>query len=256
MLGYFYLGVIMNTIYLITNLLNSKKYVGYTSFDLKDRIARHLSDAKRGSKFLIHKAIRKYGWDNFKAEEIYMSRDEDHTRKFMEPFFVTEYRAFGQYGYNMTPGGDAHGTPTRERISAAKKGKPQPWALGNKTRSNYIWITDGSETKSILKTAPIPDGFRRGRINTPSKRLKKTIRPTFSTGYKKSTKSRKPMSENHKQKAMLQLQSGKNTIWINNGTINKRIPQESQVPEGFFKGRVCLQQAQMTRIFSKAQNTA
>lgn len=36
---------------------------------------------------------------------------------------------------------------------------------GGDTVSNKMWITDGSTSKYILKTEPIPNGWRRGRSN-------------------------------------------------------------------------------------------
>lgn len=57
-------------IYLITNKLNNKKYVG-KSKSIYDRWEQHCdSSLKRESNTYIHKAIRKYKPENFKIEII------------------------------------------------------------------------------------------------------------------------------------------------------------------------------------------
>lgn len=71
----------MYSIYLITNKVNSKKYIGFTSRKLQARWKQHISSSKNNSKFLIHKAIRKYGISNFEIEIIYQSLNYDHTLK-------------------------------------------------------------------------------------------------------------------------------------------------------------------------------
>lgn len=50
-------------IYLITNLINGKQYVGQTIYTAEQRFKQHL----RGDLY-IDKAIRKYGVENFKLE--------------------------------------------------------------------------------------------------------------------------------------------------------------------------------------------
>lgn len=57
-------------VYCITNLVNGKKYVGITRFNVKARLAQHVYKSKNNPKTLLHKAIAKYGSDNFIVEEI------------------------------------------------------------------------------------------------------------------------------------------------------------------------------------------
>ena len=55
----------MNEVYLITNRVNGKRYVGITSRGYQERFKEHIHDALNGSKTILHNAIRKYGQDNF-----------------------------------------------------------------------------------------------------------------------------------------------------------------------------------------------
>ena len=95
----------MSYIYKATNIVNDKKYIGYTK-NFRERKNRHKDSAlKRNSPFAFHQAIRKYGWDNFKWEVIYESWDVEHCLTVMEPHFIIEYDTFGENGYNMDNGG-------------------------------------------------------------------------------------------------------------------------------------------------------
>ena len=94
----------MDIIYKITSP-SKKVYIGRTS-DLSRRITEHKSTAKKGGKWSLHKAIRKYGWDNMVVEEIAkVVPDESQT---IEEAFIILYDSV-RSGYNDTyigAGGD------------------------------------------------------------------------------------------------------------------------------------------------------
>lgn len=52
-------------IYKIKNKINNRCYVGITSESINKRFNNHKRKARHGSKTNLHKAIRKYGEDNF-----------------------------------------------------------------------------------------------------------------------------------------------------------------------------------------------
>jgi hypothetical protein len=52
----------------------------------------------------FHKAIRKYGWDNFIWDAIYQSLEYEHTLEVMESHFIAEHDSI-KNGYNMIDGG-------------------------------------------------------------------------------------------------------------------------------------------------------
>lgn len=92
---------------------------------------------------LFHKAIRKYGKDNFIFEIVYQSTDKDHTLCFMESYFINEYKShYSQNGYNMTLGGEAlmlgrkFSDEHRQKISLANKGKHGPGRKWSKEAKN------------------------------------------------------------------------------------------------------------------------
>lgn len=90
-------------IYLITNKVNGKKYVGQ-SIDIEERWKSHIWESKK-SEYIIHRAMRKYGIDNFDfsiLEEC--SVDKLNER---EIYWISELDTYNN-GYNMTIGGEGH----------------------------------------------------------------------------------------------------------------------------------------------------
>ena len=65
-----------SVIYLIRNRLNGKSYVGQTVKTLQARWAEHIRDARKGSPFLFHRAIRKYGVEVFSESLLATAADQ------------------------------------------------------------------------------------------------------------------------------------------------------------------------------------
>ena len=86
-----------NYIYLITNQVNNKIYVGKHHTD-------NLDDGYMGSGKLIKKAIQKYGIENFTKEYLAFCDTEEKLNWF-EKFYIKKYKA-RESGYNLTDGGD------------------------------------------------------------------------------------------------------------------------------------------------------
>lgn len=90
-------------IYIITNDVNSKVYVGQTVKSLKDRFCGHTCDSNK-SNMLIRKAILKYGKQNFHIsllEECDISEMDER-----EIYWISYYNSCdSKHGYNILPGG-------------------------------------------------------------------------------------------------------------------------------------------------------
>ena len=92
----------LGTIYLITNKINGKQYVGQTARDIWTRFEEH---CKPSNSSAIGKAIQKYGYLNFSLEEIErVPLDKLDER---EKHWIKHYNTYS-LGYNQTHGGDAH----------------------------------------------------------------------------------------------------------------------------------------------------
>ena len=91
-------------IYITTNLINNKKYIGQRRFT-SSKIEDMLSDPYLGSGRDFKKAVIKYGSNNFRKEilDICDSKDELNTK---EKYWIEKYNAFKDKNfYNLTEGG-------------------------------------------------------------------------------------------------------------------------------------------------------
>ena len=89
-------------IYQITNKITNDVYVGKTSQTFKKRINSHKSIAKRGKGSFLHKAIRKYGIENFSFHVLEENIVDEPTLSEREIFYIKSI----QPRYNLTSGGD------------------------------------------------------------------------------------------------------------------------------------------------------
>jgi group I intron endonuclease len=109
-------------IYLITNKVNGKVYVGKTTKTLAHRWKEHKTAAKNGGHTIIQAAIRKYGDENFEIRELVQAKTLEELST-LEKTHIQLYRATDStVGYNMTPGGDG-GTCKGFRVLDVKQRK-------------------------------------------------------------------------------------------------------------------------------------
>lgn len=81
---------------------NGKMYVGQTSLDPEKRWAGGRGYAKCT---YIYRAIKKYGWDNFRHDIICVVHSRELANLF-EQYYIAKYKTFSEeYGYNLTMGG-------------------------------------------------------------------------------------------------------------------------------------------------------
>lgn len=163
---------------------SGKIYIGQTIKDVQKRFDKHIADAKRGSPYPIHRAIRKYG------EEVRIvwafpvsgcQQDLDDAEKQA----IAIYKTRAPNGYNASEGGAGgsahkgkkHSDQTKSRISTnnARKGKPGTWT--GKHRSE--------ETKAKISAA------RRG---VPRSEETKAKISAARKGYPTSSKTRAKIS--------------------------------------------------------------
>ena len=123
-------------IYCITNTINGKVYVGFTTKTLDERWKKHLQDARRkdsnGEYLHSHhfsRAIRKYEASVWKCEVLVEESDVCWAQNVTEGFLIQYFdSANPEKGYNSTLGGEG-GIPneeTRRKISEAQKGEKSP----------------------------------------------------------------------------------------------------------------------------------
>jgi group I intron endonuclease len=111
------------TLYLVTNTLNGKQYVGQTI----------VAGNKVGHGKLITKAYNKYGKDQFTYEPVCTGIENRNTLNFMEKFWIKVMDCRIPNGYNIEHGGskvEKIADETRALLSAQRKGNK--YALGSK----------------------------------------------------------------------------------------------------------------------------
>jgi group I intron endonuclease len=111
-------------LYKITNTVNNKCYIGFTSLSVEQRFRTHIKNSKyKRNNQKLYNAIRKYGVDKFIVEQIYQGIDALQK----EDEFIKKYKA----EYNMTEGGNNPPLQTGNKWNMteeakAKLRKPKP----------------------------------------------------------------------------------------------------------------------------------
>ena len=111
-------------IYLITNTLNGKQYVGQ-SLGVKKRFSSHKRAARLKLKreaFYLHNAISKHGEDNFKFEVILYATDPDYLN-LMEQKVIAGFNTMAPNGYNLDSGGSVNRVLSDETKAKLKNRK-------------------------------------------------------------------------------------------------------------------------------------
>lgn len=91
----------MYYIYKITNKINQKCYVGFTSGNLRSRFVEHLRRARNGANTFLHIAVREYGDENFIFTLLEEGRNKARGLKIRESHWISKVKP----EYNMTNGG-------------------------------------------------------------------------------------------------------------------------------------------------------
>ena len=98
----------MGYIYLITNKINGKQYVGKTENTIDERWKEHKQDYKkeRCEKRPLYDAMLKYGVENFEIKELEYLKEGGKLLSDRETYWIKTLNTFGHNGYNATKGGD------------------------------------------------------------------------------------------------------------------------------------------------------
>lgn len=96
-------------IYLITNKVNGKRYIGKTAKSIEERWYHHCKNAEYGLNTYLYKAIRKYGKENFIVEHLCDGLDDEEVQMI----------DIHQPEYNMTRGGTGGDTSSSPNFKAS-----------------------------------------------------------------------------------------------------------------------------------------
>ena len=116
-------------VYMHTNKINGKIYIGLTSLDVKVRWGgngyKYLQKHKNGKYHqpIFAYAILKYGWDNFEHEVIASNLTKEEAENFEELLITKLDTRNHDKGYNSQSGGKTkrHSEGTRKKMSETHK---------------------------------------------------------------------------------------------------------------------------------------
>jgi len=131
-------------VYLTTNLVNNKKYVG-------EHCSNDLNDSYLGSGIAVKKAIKKYGKRNFQREILEIFETKEEAFKAQEKY-IQFYNTLSPFGYNFSPTGGL-GVPgslsadslqkMKNAVSKANLGKPSHRKGKNISDTHRLNISKG-----------------------------------------------------------------------------------------------------------------
>ena len=204
----------MKCIYLRTNTVNGKQYVGQTN-DMKKRDYYWVSLKCRYSNWLIQQDREKYGLDKWETKVL--KECDDSESDYWEEYYIKEYNTKYPNGYNMSDGGK--GVPnvfvseeTKDKISKAKKGKHLSKETVEKMKGRIPWIkgkyhTEESKQKMskalhrFYENGGVPP--MKGKCHTEESKQKMSVShkqnpSTYWMGKHRSEETKKKLAESNK----------------------------------------------------------
>ena len=201
--------MIRGRIYVAICLVTGKWYIGQTIKSIENRFKTHCNSAfNKNSDHKFHRAIRKYGKENFVVEEVMWveaptKQELKPKLDFLEQHFIRKFDTF-KNGYNSTWGGD--GTLGFHFIMPeCAKRKISEAQLGHKCSENV------KEFLSKLKKGKCyltEEGRRKISKTHKGKRMSEESRKKMSISRKGKT-----FSEEHKKKISLALMGEQNGFY-------------------------------------------
>ncbi len=229
-------------VYLITNKINGKRYVGQTVETLETRWKKHCSPSSSNKKMLIVKAIKKYGEANF-SKKVLAKCDSIEEMNHRETYYIKLLKTSignGHDGYNVSLGGGnmIPSEETRKKMSNAKKGKVAH-NKGKKAPPHVIIkLNEGKKRyhekfgnpslgrKATPETLIKMSQSHIGKKLTEEQKIKIS---SSNTGKKRTAEHKSKYSESKNYKKIKVLCHQNNTIYNSQGDAAKdlRVPQAS-----------------------------
>jgi group I intron endonuclease len=120
---------------------NDKRYIGFSTKNVKQRWSMHKHHAKNGVKNKLYNAIRKYGFDNIEKIILIEHPDKKYTLEILESLYIEKFNSI-ENGYNTAPGGGNFPIMIgNTNPSYIRKGKPMKEWLTEEQINNYIQAT-------------------------------------------------------------------------------------------------------------------
>lgn len=204
------------TIYRVTHLESGKCYIGkHQTIDP--------NDGYMGSGHLIKSAIKKHGVEGFRKEVLHIFETEQEMNA-KEAELVTEEFCSREDTYNLCPGGNGG----FGFIRSLPGYKDQTSRGGSTTQRKRL---EDPELDAKLKAAA-SNTFKRLRASGWKPKPSKSF-----LGKRHSEEWKKNHSELMKIKSAGKNNPSYGTIWITDGTINRKQPASEPISDGWRRGR-------------------
>jgi len=208
------------TIYKTTNFLNGRTYIGKHQ-------TRDLDDDYLGSGKLLKRAIKKHGKENFKKEILHLM-DSSESMNRMEALLVTEEFCQSDDNYNLCSGGKGGWSYVNRNYDKELR-KKNAVLGGSIIRQKLLSYSEEEKIKeSELRSKKLKLSWLEG---------KRSIASNFKWNGKHSEETKKHISEKNKGIKKGQSNSQFGTMWITNNVSDRKIQKNTQVPDGWHKGR-------------------
>jgi len=205
----------MGCVYQVKNKTNGMSYIGKTINTLNYRKRKHQEEASRDSGYYFHRALKKYGFNNFKWEILFNS-DVDSILREKEQYFIELLKTIRPRGYNLTVGGDGiigykFSEEVRKKLSIMRKGKKVPQEIRAKISATKKGVPNKghkghprSEETRVKISKALKGKTHKGNKNyRPTEGTKRKISKALkghkgNIGYCPSEETRKKLSEKAK----------------------------------------------------------
>ncbi len=134
-------------IYKVTNKLNNKSYIGLTTRTLQERKLEHLRHLIDEDTY-FHRAIKKYGAENFEWIIIDNSAQSNTELQYQEKYYIEKYNTLIPNGYNMTIGGELTNIKNRRDYSGGNNPAAKP-VINLTTMKVYDCVLDASKDYKV-----------------------------------------------------------------------------------------------------------
>lgn len=237
-------------IYLITNLMNNKRYVGQTTKNpLIYYRHRHLRSAERNGSHPLHRAIRKHGTENFSFEIIFVAFDKS-SLDLSEMDLIQTYDCIFPNGYNFKKGGtDTTWHPvSRKKLSKSRSEKFLDPEFKKKHSIAVRAAMATSESKAIRSDTtrramndPIIKVRHKAGIDKPESKMKHALgiaaslkRPGFLSA-RNAAISAASLRGGHRTPEAHERHSAavRGRRWITDGSSMKRLKSGEILPKGW-----------------------
>ena len=193
----------INFVYITTNLITGKQYVGDHSSD-------NLNDGYLGSGIYLNESVNKYGRENFKRDILQIVDTKEEAFNLQQKY-ITEYDTLKPNGYNISPTG-GHGTAnswsdeSRKKLSKSHTGMKQTeQTIQKRIKKCNIKREETKKKQSQSLQGHTVTKQTAEKISNALKGKKKSLEhikhlSESHKGHKVSEETRKKQSNSHKGK--------------------------------------------------------